>query len=165
ALAVAIYGLGLPAFVLQKVVQPVFFAREDTRSPFRYAIVAMVVNAVIAVGLAPVIGWFAAALATTVAAWAMLLLLVLGARKFGETTRFDARFRARAWRIALASALMGLVLAGLMLLLGPLFGMPGLRWLALLALIGLGGLSYFAFGTLTRAFSLAELKSRLRRSA
>src|SRR6056297_683233 len=51
ALAVAVYGLGLPAFVLQKILQPVFFAREDTRSPFRYAVVAMVVNAVLAVGL------------------------------------------------------------------------------------------------------------------
>jgi len=29
--AVAVYGLGLPAFVLQKVLLPVFFAREDTR--------------------------------------------------------------------------------------------------------------------------------------
>ncbi len=27
ALAVAVYGLGLPAFVLQKVLQPLFFAR------------------------------------------------------------------------------------------------------------------------------------------
>ena len=52
ALAVAIYGLGLPAFVLQKILQPLFFAREDTKSPFRYAVVAMVVNAAVAIGLA-----------------------------------------------------------------------------------------------------------------
>ena len=32
ALAVAIYGIGLPAFMLQKLLQPLFFAREDTRS-------------------------------------------------------------------------------------------------------------------------------------
>ena len=53
ALAVAIYGAGLPAFVLQKVVSPVYYAREDTRTPFRYALRAMLVNAVIALGLAP----------------------------------------------------------------------------------------------------------------
>ncbi|QYX57634.1 murein biosynthesis integral membrane protein MurJ [Roseovarius sp. SCSIO 43702] len=163
ALAVTVYGLGLPAFVLQKVLQPVFFAREDTTSPFRYAVVAMVVNAVIAVGLAPYIGWIAAAIATTVAGWAMLVLLVVGARRLGETTRFDARFRRRAWRIALASVLMGAVLAWLMLLLGPLFALPGWRWLALLALIGFGALSYFLLGALFRAFSLAEFRSALRR--
>ena len=57
AQAVAIYGLGLPAFVLQKILQPLFFAREDTRTPFRYAVAAMLVNAAAAVGLAPLLGW------------------------------------------------------------------------------------------------------------
>jgi putative peptidoglycan lipid II flippase len=45
ALALAIYGVGLPAFVLQKVLQPLYYAREDTRRPFRYAVWSMVVNA------------------------------------------------------------------------------------------------------------------------
>ena len=35
ALATAIYALGLPAFMLQKLQQPLFFAREDTKTPFR----------------------------------------------------------------------------------------------------------------------------------
>ncbi|WP_289084336.1 lipid II flippase MurJ, partial [uncultured Sulfitobacter sp.] len=65
ALTVAVYGVGLPAFVLQKSLQPLFFAREDTKSPFRYALVAMVVNVVVAVGLAPVIGFIAGATART----------------------------------------------------------------------------------------------------
>ncbi|MEL6206618.1 MAG: murein biosynthesis integral membrane protein MurJ, partial [Pseudomonadota bacterium] len=34
----AIYGAGLPAFVLQKVLQPLYFARAETRTPFRYAL-------------------------------------------------------------------------------------------------------------------------------
>ena len=67
ALATAIYGLGLPAFVLQKVFQPLFFAREDTRSPFYFAIVALVVNAVIAIGLLTHLGFISAAWGTTVA--------------------------------------------------------------------------------------------------
>jgi putative peptidoglycan lipid II flippase len=53
ALAVAVYGAGLPAFVMQKVISPLYYAREDTRSPFRFAFHAMVVNAAIAIGLAP----------------------------------------------------------------------------------------------------------------
>jgi putative peptidoglycan lipid II flippase len=47
ALATAVYGLGLPAFVLQKLYQPLFFAREDTKSPFYFALVALAVNAVV----------------------------------------------------------------------------------------------------------------------
>ena len=163
ALAVAIYGLGLPAFVLQKVLQPVFFAREDTKSPFRYALAAMAINAAAAIGLAPFIGWIAAAIATTLAGWMMVLLLLYGARRFGDTTRFDTRFKRRVWRMIIAAGLMGAVLAALMLLLGPMFGLPGWRWLALVALVGLGGASYFLLGSLTGAFDLRELRGALRR--
>ncbi|MCL4676851.1 MAG: murein biosynthesis integral membrane protein MurJ, partial [Pararhodobacter sp.] len=84
ALALAIYGSGLPAFVLHKVLQPLYFAREDTRTPFRYAVVSMIVNAAIAVGLMPFIGYLAAALGTTLAGWAMVAQLWWGARRMGD---------------------------------------------------------------------------------
>ena len=163
ALAVAIYGLGLPAFVLQKILQPLFFAREDTQSPFRYAVVAMIVNAVLAVGLAFVIGWIAAAVATTVAGWAMVWLLMRGAGAFGDVARLDDRFRRRVWRIGLASVLMGVIVWGMHVLLTPLFGMAGLRWLALLGVILTGIISYFGIGHMIGAFRLSEFRSALRR--
>ena len=84
ALAVAIYGAGLPAFVMQKVISPLYYAREDTRSPFRFAVHAMVVNAAVALGLAPFIGFIAAALGTTVAGWVMLWQLWRGTRPMGD---------------------------------------------------------------------------------
>ncbi len=164
ALAVAIYGVGLPAFVLQKILQPVFFAREDTRRPFHYALVAMVVNALIAVGLSYAIGWIAAAIATSVAGWIMVGQLAYGARGFGDTARFDARFRNRLWRILVASAVMGGALWGGSVLLTPFFGMGGVRWLALLVLIALGAVAYGVSGQLLGAFRLSELKSSFRRS-
>jgi len=163
AIAVAIYGLGLPAFVLQKILQPVFFAREDTKSPFRYAVVAMVVNAALAVGLSFVMGWIAAALATTVAAWVMVWQLAIGGRSFGEVARFDLQFRRRLWRIVLASALMGAAVWGAGAVLGPLFAVAGWRWLALLLLITAGILSYGLFGQALGAFRLQEIRGRLRR--
>lgn len=163
ALAVAIYGLGLPAFVLQKILQPVFFAREDTRRPFHYALVAMVVNAVIAVGLAYAIGWIAAAIATSVAAWLMVWQLARGARGFGDTARFDARFFARLWRILVASGVMGAAIWGGSVLLTPFFGLGGIRWLALLALLCFGTLVYGLAGQALGAFSMGELKRSLRR--
>lgn len=163
ALAVAIYGLGLPAFVLQKILQPLFFAREDTRSPFRYALVAMVVNAAIAVGLAFAIGWIAAAFATTVAGWVMVWQLLRGARGFGMVARFDDRFRSRVWRICAASAVMGVVLWGVSVLLTPFFALGGWRWLALAVLIGAGSGTYFVSGRALGAFRLSEFRSALRR--
>ncbi|GHD98950.1 virulence factor MviN [Defluviimonas sp. 20V17] len=163
ALAVAVYGAGLPAFVLQKVLQPLFFAREDTRRPFYYALAAMVVNAAIALGLAPAVGFIAAALGTTLAGWVMVWLLLAGARAMGPAASFDDRFRRRLPRILLASAGMGMCLFLAEMLLEPLWGMAGIKYLALLSLIGAGAVSYFALGVLLGAFRVSDFRAALRR--
>ena len=159
----AIYGLGLPAFVLQKILQPLFFAREDTRTPFRYAVAAMVVNAAAAIGLAPVLGWVAPAVAATLAGWAMVVLLVRGGRQFGDVARFDVRFRARIWRICLAAAIMGAVLWAAAAALEPALNTGGLRYLALAGLVGLGIVVYFATAHVIGAVRLSEFRRALRR--
>lgn len=163
AMAVAVYGLGLPAFVIQKILQPLYFAREDTRTPFRYAVVAMIVNALVAIGLAPLIGWIAAAIATSLAAWVMVALLAIGARPMGDVARFDARFHGRIWRIILASLGMGVVLWGAMVVMTPFFALAGWRYLALLGLIMIGMISYFGIGQVIGAFRLGEFKRAFQR--
>jgi putative peptidoglycan lipid II flippase len=162
AVALMVYALGLPAFVLQKVLQPLFFAREDTRRPLRYAVAALVINAAVAIGLSPVIGFAAAALGTTVAAWGMVVLLWIGLRPMGSVARLDDRARSRAWRIVLASAAMGLVIWIGNMALAPLFA-EGLRSLALLVLVTIGAASYFAIAQLIGAIRLAELRGAFRR--
>ncbi|MEL6588330.1 MAG: lipid II flippase MurJ, partial [Pseudomonadota bacterium] len=163
ALACAIYGLGLPAFVLQKVLQPLFFAREDTRRPFRYALVAMVVNAALAIGLAPVIGFTAAAWGASLAGWAMVILLWIGSRNMGLAAQLDDRFRDRAWRIALASVIMGVALWAGQLALTDALDLPAWRSASLAALIGIGALSYGIAAQVLGAFTVSELRAGLRR--
>ncbi|MFN4193438.1 MAG: murein biosynthesis integral membrane protein MurJ [Tabrizicola sp.] len=159
ALALAIYGLGLPAFVMQKALQPLFYAREDTRSPFRYAVWSMVLNAALAFGLMPWIGFSAAAWATTLSAWVMVGQLWWGSRRLGEETRFDARFRSRLWRIALASALMGAALWAGWSLLQPMLEDRGWRILGLALLIGIGMASYALAALGLKAVRLSDLRS------
>ena len=163
ALALAAYGLGLPAFVLHKVLQPLFYAREDTRRPFRYAVMSMLVNVGFAVGFMPVMGFMAAALATTVAGWVMVWQLWAGSRAMGEAAQTDARLRRRLPRMVAASALMGACLWAGAILLGPALGTPGLRYAALSGLVATGIISYFGFGTLLGAFRLADFRAALRR--
>lgn len=143
ALALAIYGAGLPAFVLQKVWQPLFFAREDTRRPFHYAVVAMIVNAVVAVSLMPVIGFSAAALGTTIAGWIMALQLWRGTRTMGEVARFDRRLLHRVPRIIAASLIMGATVWGVEhFWLHEALLAPGRRYGALFMLVAAGIASY-----------------------
>lgn len=165
ALVTAIYGLGLPAFVLQKVLQPLYFARHDTATPFRYAVVAMVVNAVIAIAGAFVIGFYAAAWATTIAAWAMVALLWFGSRRMGDAAMLDVRFTTRLWRIVAACVVMGAVLVGVELVLGDMLYSPRIRYGALAALVGAGIVSYFAAAQVIGAARLSEIRGAMRRGS
>ena len=163
AIAVAIYGIGLPAFVLQKVISPLYFAREDTRSPFRYALVSLVINAVIAIGLAPWLGFVAPAIGTTIAGWAMVWLLWRGTRSMGEAARFDMRMRNRAGRILLAALAMAAVLVVSGWLFWDEFRTPGVRYAALATLVVVGATTYGLACLALKAITLADFRAVLKR--
>ena len=163
AQAVAIYAIGLPAFVLQKILQPLYFSREDTKSPFRYAVWSMVVNAVIAVGGIPFFGWLAPAIATSFAGWVMVLQLAYGRKSMGDEARFDPRFVARLVRITAAAVVMGACLLGASMLLADMLRTDTIRYLALVLLLLVAAVSYFGAGTIFGAFTKSELKSAFKR--
>lgn len=161
ARALTVYALGLPAFVLQKILQPLYFAREDTRTPFRFAAYSMVVNAVVAFGLMPVIGFLAAALGTTIAAWVMVAQLWWGTRPMGQAARADARLRRTLPRIVLASALMAVALW----LARDALAAHAVGRIAGLAILVFGGAAiYFSLSFATGAYRLSELRAAIRRS-
>ncbi|MDB6177503.1 murein biosynthesis integral membrane protein MurJ [Paracoccus sp. Z330] len=159
--ALIVYALGLPAFVLQKILQPLYFAREDTRSPFRFALLSMVVNAVIAFGLMPFIGFLAAALGTTIAAWIMVGQLWLGTRAMGQAAQADARLLRAVPRMVLASAMMA---AALWFTKGWLAAAEIGRIPGLAILVFGGAALYFALSFATGAYRLSELKAAVKRS-
>ena len=165
AVAVAIYAAGLPAFVLQKVISPLYYARHDTRSPFRFAVHAMIVNLVVALGLAPLIGFPAAALGTTVAGWVMIFQLWRGAAAMGEAARPDARLTRALPRIALACAVMGGALVGTRWLLGPWLTVETWRYPALALLVAVGMATYVAGVLGFGALRLGDIRAAMRRGA
>ncbi len=164
AAAVAIYGAGLPAFVLSKVLAPIYFARENTKTPFYFALVSMIVNAALAIGLMSSLGYLAAAIGTTLAGWVMLLLLWNGTRKMGDAAKLDDRLRHVLPRVILASLGMGVVIWGLAWALNGWLDAGTIRYGALGILILVGMASYggliFALGAMTPA----DLKRFLKRT-
>lgn len=163
ATALAVYGAGLPAFVLQKVLQPLYFAREDTRTPFRFALWSMAINAGLAIGLAPFMGFIAAALGTTLAGWAMTFQLWRGTRTMGEAARADDRLRARLPRMVVASAVMGLCLWGARMALSDQLSAHGHRYWAL-ALLVLGGMAVYGLAAYALgAFRVSDFRDGLKR--
>lgn len=77
------YSVGLVAFMLIKVLAPGYFARQDTRTPVRIGIIAMVAN--MAFNLMLVWHFYHAglALATSLSAWLNAALLYRGLRQSG----------------------------------------------------------------------------------
>ena len=163
AQACSIYALGLPAFILQKVLQPLYFAQENTRTPFRFALYAMVVNAALAIGLMDFLGWVAPAIATTVSSWVMVGLLAYGVRRFGNMGKIGAKGRQRLIRISLSAIGMGTGLWLLDSLSATYIDTTLLRILYAAALVVAGVLLYTVFARYSGALTQAELKRVLGR--
>ncbi len=163
--AVLAFASGLPAFSMTKVFQPGFYAREDTKTPMRFAIVSVLVNVAASLVLSRYLGHVGIALATSLAAWVNAGLLGFTLSRRGLFT-LDARSAKRLPRIVLASLLMGaLLLAGMWLLRANYAENAGLLAAAwgLLLLVAGGVASYFAIAHVTGAMRLGELKSMLKR--
>ena len=93
----------------------------------------------------------------------MFAMLAIGARRYGDAVRFDARFHKRIWRILLASAIMGAVLWFFNVQLNTLLALAWWRSLGLLILLLLGAVAYFGSGQMLGAFQLSEFRRALRR--
>jgi putative peptidoglycan lipid II flippase len=163
ALTLAVYGAGLPAFVMQKVLQPLYFAREDTKTPFNFALHSMVVNVVLALGLMHWFGFIAAALGTTISGWTMTLQLWWGSRKMGEAAQADSRLRSRLVRIVLASLLMGAFLWGLADYMADMLKPTGHRYIGLTLLCMAGFAAYLLAAAALGAFRLSDFKAGMGR--
>jgi len=162
--ALVAFAVGLPAFVLVKVLSTGFFAREDTATPFRIGAVAMLAN----VGLGALLMQFFAhvglAAATSAASWLNAGLLALLLARNGMLP-IDRRLRRRLPLILLATAVMAAVLVGLQTLLAisvPSAGGWG-RLVGLVVLVGGGAAAFAAACQLLGAARIGELRAMLRR--
>lgn len=81
SLSLQAYSLGLLAFMLVKVLAPGYFARQDTRTPVRYGLIAMALNMVFNLILIFPLAHVGLALATTLSASLNAWLLWYGLRK------------------------------------------------------------------------------------
>ena len=163
AQALAAFSIGLPSYILVKVLTPGYYARSDTRTPVRYATISMGVNLVLNLAFITPLGHMGPPLATAIASTVNVVLLYRTLAKRGEFVA-DAQLRRRAPRLALAALLMGGVMWFLDVVFEPyVVGTSVERWGALVLLVGAGGLVYAAATVVTGAVRVADLKRLLRR--
>ncbi|MEM9170361.1 MAG: lipid II flippase MurJ, partial [Pseudomonadota bacterium] len=148
--ALALFGAGLPAFVWHKVLSPAYYAREDTKTPMRYALIAIAVNTVLALALFPLVGFLGVPLATSIAAWVQVALLAGGLSRSGGLA-LTARLVGRLARTAGASVALAAFLAACAPYTERYAALTfGREWVAVVLLCGAGlalyGLAALALG-------------------
>ena len=163
--ALAAFAVGVPAYVLIKVLTPGFYARQDTRTPVRVAVFSMLFNLVGNLVLIWPLGHVGVAVSTAFAAWVNSIILFYRLHR-RDQLRMDARFQAKALRIIVAAAAMGAALWFLNPLVDPYMA-KGLmeRVVALALLCGIGGLVYGVAALAFRAYAISELMALFRRPA
>lgn len=169
-LSLMAYASGLPAFILIKVLAPGFYSRQNTKTPVRIAVIAMLTN--MALNVVFVVPWVyfevpgphtGLALATAVSAYVNAGLLHRRLRQEGVYRTLPG------W----PTLLRQILIASIMLLIVLLVTNPELRtwndWnvaergLALAALVVLGAMTYFASlmiqGVRPRQFVIQKVSS------
>ena len=159
AAALAGFAIGLPGYVLVRVLQPGYFAREDTKRPMIMALITVAVNIACSLALFPLLGHVGIAVATAISAWVNVALLVLGLRGFWKP---DRRTLLRLPRMLLAAMIMGAALVGLHHLTGNWFEEGTLqRILGLGLLIITGTIVYFIAAIALKATNIRAIKTGL----
>jgi putative peptidoglycan lipid II flippase len=165
AQALATFSLGLPAYILVKVLTPGFYARSDTRTPVRFATISIGINLLLNLALIVPLQHMGPPLATAIASWVNVALLYRSLRARGDFVP-DAQLVRRGWRLALAAIAMGGVLFLLEDLLTPYTsGDWMIRTAAMIVLVASGCLVYAVACIVLGAIRLRDLRALVRRKS
>jgi putative peptidoglycan lipid II flippase len=150
------YAIGLPAFVLVKVLVPGFFARGDTKTPVWTGTLAVALNLGLNFALMGPLEHIGPPVASSVAAWFNVVLLAVLLQRRGLMAA-DVKLRRRLPRMLVAGLVMAAALWGVQdTLFAALGNTHGVRWLALAALVSAGLGAYAVAGQVLGGFDLRE---------
>ncbi|MDG1150749.1 MAG: murein biosynthesis integral membrane protein MurJ [Akkermansiaceae bacterium] len=159
--ALGAFAIGLPGYVLIKVLQPGYFARENTKSPMWMAGITVIVNIVFSLVLFPFFGHVGIAIATSIAAWVNVVLLWIGLREFVTLSKENWR---RLRGMVIASLVMAVGLLGAKALMaGWIDAGPWAKAISTAILVGFGAAIYGVGVLWLRVTSFSELRSAFRK--
>lgn len=164
ASALAVFSLGLPAYILVKAFAPGFFSRGDTATPVKIGVLCLFVNLGLNLLLMEPFQHVGIAAATATANWVNAGLMAWILYQRGHLV-FDARLKGRVVRQLASAAGMAAALLALVGLLADQFGGPLASQVgALVVLVAGGGAVYGVLVLVLGAGSVAELKRFLGRA-
>lgn len=149
--ALTAMSLGIPTFMLSKVLLPAFYARQDTRTPMRAAVITVVANVVLTVVIVTPLWMNRVPTAHAGIALATALAGVLNAALLWGYLRKQGIYQPQPgwgwWMARIVFALLAMAVSVLAVrgYVGTWASLPTLwRWLWLLAAVGAGAVTYAA---------------------
>ena len=149
--ALTAMSLGIPTFMLSKVLLPAFFARQDTRTPMRAAVITVVANVLLTIAIVTPLWMNDIPAAHAGIALATALAGVLNAALLWRYLRKQGIYQPEpGWGWWMARIVIGLLAMAVSVLavreyVGAWALLPTLwRWLWLLAAVGAGAVTYAA---------------------
>ena len=158
ALALFYFSLGLPAFSMIKIFSSFIFARNDTKTPFYFSLISVIMNIVISLSLFSKLGFIIIPIATTISSWLngfLLMIFVLNKNYFN----FNNLFFIQLFKISIAN----LICLGLFKILINFFSnyfifSNSYKFLAIILLVLLTFAFYLLISILIKAFKISDIK-------
>jgi putative peptidoglycan lipid II flippase len=163
ALTLSLISLGLPAYVLVKVLTPGFYARRDTATPVKTAVVVLVANVILNFALIPPFGIAGLAAAVALSSWLNCTILYVLLHRRGHF-RVEGWLASRIARQLLAAAAMVIALFAIRHALSGWFDGSFVQRIAgVVAIVGGGMAVYFPLVWVLGGTDKEELKALLTR--
>jgi putative peptidoglycan lipid II flippase len=109
AKALMFYSFGLPAFVMVKVLEPGFFARSNTKTPMKIALICLVSNVVLNILFFKPFGYIGIVLASVCSSYLNVSLLLYNLTK-NKHFIFEEDFYIKLVKILIPAVLMAAIL-------------------------------------------------------
>ncbi len=158
ARALFYFALGLPAFALIKVFSSFLFARHNTKTPFHFSMISVLLNILISVFFFGKIGFIIIPIATTISSWfnTLLLIVYLLLKKYFS---FYRNFFVRFLNILFVSCLSSFVFYKLIENFNEyLIYKSEYKLLTIILLVITTFLIYIATSIATKAFKISDIK-------
>ena len=137
AMALSAYTLGLPGFVMVKILQPAFYASGQPGTVLKISIMTVAINITASLAMMPIFGHVGLALATSLSGLIAAIIMVALLHRRGS---LGFGWLGMVGRIFLASLVMAILLLAMPWFAGGIKQfLPAAGWLAFLVVIGGGG--------------------------
>ena len=109
ALALKFFGFGIPAFAILKIFSNMFFARDNTKTPFYVSLMIVILNISISLSFFREFGFIIIPISTSISSWfgIIIYILLLKNRKF---FKFETKTIFNILKIFFSTILMSILL-------------------------------------------------------